>query len=115
MSNPFEDLIAQLNQLAENIGNPIGLLNLIIEADSFPEVIEANSALQQCLTMIPFPGGNPDFDAIAGALGEAGGKIDNINETHEAVREAARTATEALGVARDVVRSVIISLQQGHQ
>lgn len=115
MGTPFDELIAQLNNLVEKFGTPHGQLKLLVDADELPEVLEARAAMMEIMGMVPFPGGNPDFEAITGAIGQANGEIDNITQTYQAVREQATTAMNAVRNARDVVASVIISLQQGHQ
>lgn len=115
MSSPYEELIAALQLLKGSLETPIGMMEMTAQADQLQEAMEAKAALEQSLGMIPIPADHPDFIAVAGALGEALGMVDEVNVAYQQVRQAASTAQAAVQNASMVIESVIMGMQQGHQ
>lgn len=113
MSSPYEDLIASLSQLKEALRSPNEQMKLAAESEELMEAMEARSSLQQIVGQIPLPGDHPDFVALSGAIGEAVGLVDNVNEAYQLVRDAARTAAQGVVNVSYVIDSIIIGFQQG--
>ena len=116
MSSPFEELIGALSLLKEALNTPMEMMKLSAEAEELQEAMEARHAIQNAIGMIPLPGNHPDYVAVAGALGEAGGMIDNVNrQAYQLVRQESASAQAAIQNATYVIDSVIMGMQQGHQ
>lgn len=113
MSNPYEELIAALQALKEELRAPHEQMKLAAESEELQEAMEARHALQQILGHTPLPGDHPDFAALSGAIGEAVGKVDNVNEVYQLVRDAAREAAENIVNVSYVVDSIVMGFQQG--
>jgi len=114
MSSPYEDLIAALNLLKNSLSVPAEMMKLAAEAEELQEAMEARHAIQTAIGQIPIPADHPDFIAVAGAMGEAGGAIDNVNQAYQVVRQESRSAQAAIQNVSYVIDSVIMGLQQGH-
>lgn len=114
MSSPFDDLIAALTLLKESLNVPMEMMKLAAEAEELQEAMEARHAIQNAIGQIPLPADHPDFVAVAGAMGEAGGMIDNVNQAYQVVRQEASSAQAAVQNIMYVIDSVIMGMQQGH-
>jgi DNA repair ATPase RecN len=113
MSSPYEELIAALQNLKEKLRGPHEMMKLATEAEELQEAMEAKAALNEVIGNIPLPGDHPDFAALTGAIGEAVGKVDNVNQAYQQVRDEARAAAESIVNASYVVDSVVMGFQQG--
>lgn len=114
MSNPFEDLIAALTLLKASLNVPMEMMKLAAEAEELQEAMEARHAVENAIGQVPLPGDHPDYIAVVGALGEAGGMIDNVNQAYQTVRQEASSAQAAIQNVSYVIDSVIMGMQQGH-
>ena len=114
MSSPFDELIGALNLLKESLNTPMDMMKLAAEAEELQEAMEARHAIQQAMGMVPLPGDHPDFVAVTGALGEAAGMIDNVNQAYQLVRQEAASAQAAVQNVSYVIDSIIMGMQQGH-
>lgn len=115
MSSPFEEFIGALSLLKESLNTPMEMMKLAAEAEELQEAMEARHAITAAIGMVPLPGSHPDYVAVVGAMGEAGGMIDNVNQAYQVVRQEAVSAQAAIQNVTYVIDSVIMGLQQGHQ
>lgn len=111
--SPYDELIAALMGLKEKLNVPQQMMQLAAEAEELQEAMEARSALQQTVGTVPLPADHPDFVALTGAIGEAMGKVDNVNQAYQQVRQEAAEARAAVENAKVVVESIIMGFQQG--
>lgn len=115
MSSPFDELIGALTLLKQQMNTPMELMKLTVDAEELQEAMEARLAIQQAMGMVPLPGDHPDFVAVTGAMGEAAGMIDNVNQVYQQVRQSASDAQASIQNVVYVIDSVIMGMQQGHQ
>jgi hypothetical protein len=111
--SPYDELIAALMALKESIRGPQEQMLLAAEAEELQEAMEARGQLQNIIGMVPLPGDHPDFAVVTGAIGEAMGKVDNVNQAYQNVRSEAADARAAIENISYVIDSVIIGFQQG--
>jgi hypothetical protein len=113
MSNPYGELIGQLEALKGRVEEPTGLMNAVSQASPLiPQAHQAKGVGEALLGEIPLPMDHPKWIEISGALMAAMGSIDGVIDYEQEVKQKAIDAVAALQQVVAEIDSAIRSFQQ---
>lgn len=113
MTQPYSEMIAQLQHLSEILGPPLEHMRALSTADMHVSIAEAKGGVQRAMGVVPLPMHHPDYQALSNAMMNAAGMVDQTGDAWNWVVAGAGDAAAALEQTRGKIAEVITNFNAG--